>query len=340
MAIHHTPEEDTLTARRGKLRGRSPWPSAFCIVLITACLQLPFPVEALAGPRQEAERQDCNDYSCPDYLEHDLDNYSRARGRQITEPASPEYHQEFLSACADSSSRAIGKQADDVQDGRGYGGVGQATCWWSVGDAPTYNSVNPERIYFQSRTGAKLQAHLWGTDAPGPRPGIVITTGSIQASEQMYWWAAKALAERGYVVLTFDVQGQGQSETFGHDPGSFSPTLEGVPSQQAANFHDGTIDALRFFLSTPTDTYVPGTWSKDDVQAAQRASDADELQWFNPAWQVVDHGRLGIIGHSLGAAAVSAVQQCSDESNLWGSLELCTGRSFPIRAVEGRGAAP
>src|SRR5918996_5053881 len=205
VAIHHTPEEDTLTARRGKLRGRSPWPSAFCIVLITACLQLPFPVEALAGPRQEAERQDCNDYSCPDYLEHDLDNYSRARGRQITEPASPEYHQEFLSACADSSSRAIGKQADDVQDGRGYGGVGQATCWWSVGDAPTYNSVNPERIYFQSRTGAKLQAHLWGTDAPGPRPGIVITTGSIQASEQMYWWAARALAERGYVVLTFDV---------------------------------------------------------------------------------------------------------------------------------------
>ena len=96
----------------------------------------------------------------------------------------------------------------------------------------------------------------------------------------MYWWAAKALAERGYVVLTFDVQGQGQSETFGHEPGLFSPTTEGVPSQQAANFHDGTIDALRFFLSSPSDPYVPGTWSKDDLKAAQQASDANELQWY------------------------------------------------------------
>jgi hypothetical protein len=134
-------------------------------------------------------------------------------------------------------------------------------------------------------------------------------------------------------VLTFDVQGQGQSETFGHEPGSFAPTSEGVPSQQEANFHDGTIDALRFFLSTPADAYMPGTWSKDDLKAANEASDAGELEWFNPAWRVLDHHRLGIIGHSLGAGAVSAVQQCSDESRMWRKLELCTGRSFPIRAV-------
>jgi hypothetical protein len=186
-----------LTAHPRKPRGRSERPSSLLIILITASLLLILPAGAFADEQEDSESQACSDYSCPDYLEHDLDNYTRARGRQISEPMSPEYHEAFLNACADTSSRAVTKQADDVQDGRAYGGVGQATCWWSVGDAPTYNSVKPERIYFQSRTGAKLQAHLWDTDAPGPRPGIVITTGSIQASEQMYWWAAKALAEQG-----------------------------------------------------------------------------------------------------------------------------------------------
>ena len=302
--------------------------SGTLLLLTTVCLGL-VPVGASASVDTEV----CSDYSCPEYLEHDLDNYTRARGRQISEPTSPEYSQEFLSACADTSSRAAAQQAGDVQDGRFYGGVGQQTCWWSVGDAPTYNSVKPRRIHFQSRTGAKLQAHLWGTKSSGTRPGVVITTGSIQASEQMYWWAADALARRGYQVLTFDVQGQGQSETTGHEPGSLAPTFEGVPSQQAPNFHDGTVDALRFFLSTPKDPYVPGTWSDKDLKAAKDAGDAGEFQWFNPAWKTFDHDRLGIIGHSLGAGAVSAVQQCSDESDLWKKLELCTGRSFPIRAV-------
>ena len=42
-------------------------------------------------------------------------------------------------------------------------------------------------------------------------PGIVITNGSVQADENMYWYAAQTLAKAGYVVLTFDPQGQGQS---------------------------------------------------------------------------------------------------------------------------------
>ena len=50
---------------------------------------------------------------------------------------------------------------------------------------------------------------------PGARPGIVIVNGSVQADEQMYWYAAQALAKAGYVVLTFDPQGQGQSDTLG-----------------------------------------------------------------------------------------------------------------------------
>jgi hypothetical protein len=274
-----------------------------------------------------------DDYSDPEYFQHDLDNYTRARGRQISESISPQYHSHFSGACADTSARAAANQVNDVKFGRVYGGVGQSTCWWSVGDAPKYHSVGQRRVHFISRTGAKLQGHIWGTSAPGPRPGVVITTGSIQASDQMYWWAARALAASGYVVMTFDVQGQGQSETFSHEPGSPLFGAEGVPSQQSANFYDGTIDALRFFLSKPSRPYRPAGWSKSDVASSKAASRGEHVDWVNPGWGVIDRDRLGIAGHSLGASAVSAVQQCSDQRQVWKKLELCGGRSFPIRAV-------
>lgn len=286
-----------------------------------------------SGLGGSAEAGGPSNWSDPDYFQHDIDNYTRARGRQVTETISPAYHQHFVGACADTAGRAAAKQVNDARFGRVYGGVGQYNCWWSVGDAPAYHEMGQRRVHFFTRTGAKLQGHVWGAEAPGPRPGVVITTGSIQASDQMYWWAARALAAAGYVVLTFDVQGQGQSETFGHEPGSALPTAEGVPSQQAANFVGGTVDALRFMLSTPADPYAPTGWTAADVAAARATANGEQVDWVNPGWGALDRGRLGIVGHSLGASAVSAVQQCSDEGALWATLALCGGRSFPIRAV-------
>jgi alpha-beta hydrolase superfamily lysophospholipase len=87
-------------------------------------------------------------------------------------------------------------------------------------------------------------------------PGVVITNGSVQADEQMYWYAAQALAKSGYVVLTFDPQGQGQSDVFGEGPDA----QEGVPAQSDGRlFYDGTVDALDFFLSTATASGSPAT---------------------------------------------------------------------------------
>ena len=77
----------------------------------------------------------------------------------------------------------------------------------------------------------------------------------------MYWWLAEDLAERGYVVITYDVQGQGTSETLPHAerPGERHAVLQpvrrrrrrarqfgcpGVPAQQDSNFVSGTQDAL------------------------------------------------------------------------------------------------
>jgi hypothetical protein len=140
----------------------------------------------------------------------------------------------------------------------------------------------------------------------------------------MYFWLAQDLAERGYVVLTYDVQGQGRSETLPHQNDQagalpfcnpFAPPADGeqfgcpgVPAQQSSNFVFGTIDALDFFTSTPGKPYKNPNSSDQPVNA------------FNPLWNLWDRSpdkrtdtpgrstRIAIIGHSLGASAVSQVQ--------------------------------
>jgi hypothetical protein len=53
-----------------------------------------------------------------------------------------------------------------------------------------YGIVKP--VLFTARDGATLSGHIWATKAgPARRPGIVITNGSVQADEQMYWSAAR-----------------------------------------------------------------------------------------------------------------------------------------------------
>ncbi|MFL5843369.1 MAG: alpha/beta hydrolase [Solirubrobacteraceae bacterium] len=141
-----------------------------------------------------------------------------------------------------------------------------------------------EDISFAATNGAKLNGHLFRPPAsvPGPYPGVVITTGSIQGYQEMYYWAAEGLAEAGYEVLTYDVQGQGNSDTFpAFENCTGIDACSGVPFQQAYNFYQGTEDALNFFFSAA-----------------------------NPGRADLDADRVGLAGHSLGASAVSEVGQC------------------------------
>src|SRR3954469_390853 len=159
-----------------------------------------------------------------------------------------------------------------------------------------YGMVKP--ILFTARNGATLSGHVWATKAgPARRPGIVITNGSVQANEQMYWWAAQALAKAGYVVMTFDPQGQGQSDDFGEDP----DRQEGFPAQTDGRpFFDGTEDAINFFLSDPQHPYeaVPSCDSGTSHAPKQdRRAKAGLNAAYNPYWQMLDASRIGLAGH-------------------------------------------
>ncbi len=238
-------------------------------------------------------------YDDPAWVEHDADNIARTTGRQLDQLTDPAFLAAFAPAAAESQLGNIGDQVTYLPEGRLFLGLGQLLPGGMVGDAPGAPPA-PKVVRFESRTGALLEGRLFTDGQPGRHPAVVITPGSIQGPQSGYWWAARLLAANGYVVFTFDTQGQGESEALGHpDP------LAGFPSQQEANFVDGTVDALIWFLGPE-----------------------------NPLADVVDRDRIGLAGHSLGARAVSVVAQCSDVSDRWREVAACPG-PLPIRAVVG-----
>jgi len=165
--------------------------------------------------------------------------------------------------------------------------------------------------HWTARSGATISGRVWATrSGPRKRPAVVITTGSVQAPETLYWPLAATLAKHGYVVLTYDVQGQGRSDTFGEAPDA----NENFPFQQASNFVDGTEDALDFLLSKPAAPYEPRrscTTGTSHAPKQERRVDAGLNAAHNPFWRLVDRKRVAIAGHSLGARAVSYVGQKS-----------------------------
>jgi dienelactone hydrolase len=175
-----------------------------------------------------------------------------------------------------------------------------------------------QRIAFTATDGAQLGGHVFeplGTPPPGGWPGVVITDGSVQAYEQLYYWAAQDLVAHGYEVMTYDVQGQGDSDLL---PSNCTPSLSqlqsgslcpGVPYQQSYNFFQGAEDSLNWFDSPA-----------------------------NPYYATLNTNEIGVAGHSFGAAAVSEVGQCDKRVKAivaWDNLSRissCSGRGETIPA--------
>lgn len=171
-----------------------------------------------------------------------------------------------------------------------------------------YGIVTP--FLFTARNGAQLSGHVWATrSGPAKRPGIVITNGSVQADEPLYWYAAQALAKDGYVVMTFDPQGQGQSDTMGQGVDQ----NEGFPAQTDGRpFYDGTEDALNFFLSRPSHRYEPVKSCNSGTSHAAYQNERVKAGFdaaYNPFWRLINRKEIGLVGHSYGAGGVSYVGQ-------------------------------
>jgi len=142
-------------------------------------------------------------------------------------------------------------------------------------------------------------------------PGIVITNGSVQADEQMYWYAAPGgLAKDGYLVMTFDPQGQGpRSDTF--RPGA--RRTGGLPGavRRSPVLRYGTEDAINFFLSNPKAALRPGAELRNGGRATRPKQKRTRPEGFSTPpttrfWHETE-GAPGsdFAGHSYGAAGRS-----------------------------------
>ena len=183
-----------------------------------------------------------------------------------------------------------------------------------------YGVVRPVR--FVNRNGALISAHLW---APLPRrhervkrmPAVVIVVGDL-ASEEIYWYLAQAIARSGYVVMTFDPQGHGASDTYGagddRDRHVATQQTAGGGASEAAADEDAveqTRDALQFLLSSSRRRYLPvhtpghtnrdspGRIKQRDLARSRDVSRSDPLR------RLLNPRKLGIAGHSRGADVAS-----------------------------------
>ena len=268
---------------------------------------VPFPNEECYGPAGDPEP------GSQEWIERDTKNQLCAALRNRDQLGSPAYGYAHNTAFPGLHLEALMDQAQEPTEPRG----GITTL------VPGSRAADPFRtlkrwteagrgyvtpVEFDSQNGSTLRGHVFEPPASLERPdsgfpGVVITDGSVQAYEELYYWAAQDLAANGYVVMTYDVQGQGDSDLWGTDcPGECS----GVPYQQSYNFHQGAEDSLEYFLSAA-----------------------------NPARPRIDADRIGIAGHSLGASAVSQVGHCDSRVKAivaWDNLRAnsdCEGVSIP-----------
>lgn len=307
----------------------------------------------LSAPLAPASAGSSPEPNSPEYLARDLANINAAYGR-VTGPrgqlANPNYLPALIKESTLLSATQLLQQAATPL--RPAITAANLVPGWNVGNPlrAGWNGTRgvSQRVAFLNRYGAQLRGTVYapkpgakdpytGATLTGPFPGVVITPGSIQGSEGMYVWLAQDLAERGYVVLTYDTQGQGTSETFPHLGNSaypwcnpFDPAVDGnvtgcpgFPFQQLAPFTTGTEDALDWFLSTanPYLTQVDRTPDPDPATPGRTS-------------------RIAIIGHSMGAAAVSKVQGTDPRVAAVVALDKLAGASSATGAPGGAEGAP
>ena len=237
------------------------------------------------------------------WLDGELRNYAKTQEA----PAEQASDSDFLARWRDRSTENAADYLERTTDEPGWKSHANGCATWGgqcTGDPDRYRDVDAygfygtvgerKRVAFYDREGARLSGHLWTPVEGDGLPGIVITNGSVQAPETLYWWAAQSLVAAGYAVLTYDPRGQGRSD---------GVTPDGTPGGNANGdvFVTNQVDAIDFFRSTPDAPYDPN-------RRGDRSDASAPVSVHNPVHDRVDRSRLGIAGHSAGAIGASIVQ--------------------------------
>lgn len=247
-----------------------------------------------------------------DFASDEPATYNKTNERFALQTGTPEYQALLRSKEPQSDQEVLGILTGDPER-RPQGNLCFNHRDGCAGDVRFYDwpkqAGNVRKpVLWTARSGATISGHVWVTEGgPARKPGVVITNGSVQAPEQLYWAQAAVLAQAGYVVLTWDPQTQGRSD----GPGAAPTENENSQAQTVEAFTEGTVDALDFFFSDPGSVFRPRnsrTMPAVNHSAKQnRRVTEGKNAAFNPLHERLDSSRVGIAGHSLGAFAVSQV---------------------------------
>lgn len=241
----------------------------------------------------------------PEWHAREASNYAKT-GEAPAEQASPEFQARLQ---AQNAANAAEWAAFLASDPTWSNAQNLCATWMEqcAGDPFLYPGFDPfydaegvvEQVYFYDAGCARLSGRVWrpaGAQPDGALPTVVIETGSVQAPETLYWWFAQALVRQGYLVMTFDVRGQGRSE-------GQTPDGEQGSNANPAVFWDGLVNVVDFFRSSPANPYPHNAGC-----AAAHPEHQTPVNEHNPMHAYGDPSRLGLAGHSLGATGVSVVQ--------------------------------
>lgn len=234
-------------------------------------------------------------------------------------PGTPEWQAREVQNFSDASGR--------VQD------------WSAHPDAPPNGSSDPLRaaerwngargdviaIEFANRYKAKIVGHLWRPkNVTAPLPAVVFVNG-YGSGQVPYFWAAEDLAEHGYLVMTFDPQGEGESAAepapeYCQPGGAWTQPQEMGIAEHGSCAGKDPPEALTG-QGTSASFVATGRVGNEDTTSAGEVYRAiaprfvfgtlDAVAYLlsaqNPWRAQVDPARVGVVGHSAGAWAALMV---------------------------------
>lgn len=276
------------------------------LIVLVLALFLLVPVAAVAIPEGP-------DDGTPEWRQRELENFRKTRESAIEEFTSLDFQ---VRLAEQSILNGLDYELFQVENRfLNYGNLCRQWGETCAGDPFQYPAADPfwtnvggfTETLFYDRDCARISGRVWyplDTEAGADLPGIIITNGSVQAPETLYWWAAQALVEAGYTVMTWDPRGQGRSDTM-------TPDFQQGSNANPEVFWNGTVDAIDFFHSTPATPYphnatCAASVASNPISALLYA--LPNASAFNPHHDILDRDRLGLAGHSLGATGVTTVQ--------------------------------
>lgn len=269
------------------------------------------------APVHSAPREDPAPLT-PAWYTREAQNYADAHGRTIDQLTNLEYQQLRLEVCASDTTDGGACSGDPYRRLEAWDGArGQV-----------------RQISYANRYGATIRADLWapttpftdpvtGTVSSGPFPAVIIV--SAYGFERFRYRAfAQGLAESGYIVLTFDPQGQGDSDAAPNPASTYcdpngawrQPQEMGIQETGECAGQDPQPEG-----TTQDLPYLPPILLFQDASGVQPLYRAfrprfvfgalDAAAWLlsasNPLRTLVDDTRLGVAGHSIGAYAAAMV---------------------------------